>query len=140
MNQTKRFRRRTCLFGVTRTINFVREFIPHFKSQNFPLVWLGVEKRVNVFGHKLTKNQTSNMSDIKYVSNYGPATGNNAINEKFGNNCIEWFRSSKKLPSGESQPNEPIPSLGKELTHKHLEKRKLCYSATAIGVSIKFNC
>jgi hypothetical protein len=41
---------------------------------------------------------------------------------------------------GKFQPNEPIPSFGKGLTHKLLEKRKLCCSATAAGLRHKFNC
>jgi hypothetical protein len=39
-----------------------------------------------------------------------------------------------------SQPNEPIPSFGKQLTHEHLEKHELCYAATATGLTVKFNC
>jgi hypothetical protein len=55
------------------------------------------------------------------------------IKKKFERNCTKEFRSSKSSQMGKSQPNKPIPSLGKELTHKLYEKRKLYYSTTATG-------
>jgi hypothetical protein len=44
-----------------------------------------------------------------------PAKGKNIVDEKFERNCTMGFRSSKNLPIRKSQPNEPIPSLGKEI-------------------------
>lgn len=99
------------------------------------MVLLGFAKRMNVFGHNFTKDQPTN---IRHISNY--ATWDR---EEYFLPKILLARGSnfqKKNPLLRiSQPNQPSPSHGKELTDLHLEKRKLCYYANTTGRRVKFN-
>jgi predicted Zn-ribbon and HTH transcriptional regulator len=46
--------------------------------------------------------------------------------------------TSQKSTWGESQPNQPAPTIVKELTHKQIENCQLCYFATATLRRVKF--
>jgi hypothetical protein len=127
MPEMTRFRLRKCLLGVTMTTKFIKGSISLRKSQNSLLVWLGVGKCKNVFGHIFTKDQ---LTKIKYISNYAACDREGHHEPKIWEYCWGDSKPQKVFTVGKSWPKKPKPSLGEELSHKHLKNRKLCYSAT----------
>jgi hypothetical protein len=113
----------------------------HFKGpftsnlKNFPIGWDRVGKRMNVFVHIFTKDQPT---DIRYTSNYAVCDGETSTKKKFAETLLSGLETQKAPQWGNpSQMSLYVLSFGQELTHKHLEKRKLCNSATAIGLIIQ---
>jgi hypothetical protein len=71
-----------------------------------------------VFWHIFTKEQPVN---IKYISYHAACNGRNTPLMKNLGGTVLKGSAAQKLPSPNREitaPDEPIPSLGKELTHK----------------------
>lgn len=108
MDQTTRvLPKKVPLRSYRQPISLLGLFLPP-KIPKFPIVLAGSRKTHEPLRAYLHEGST----DDRFISNDAASDRVNYFSHKIWGKCAEGFKLSKHIPLGESQPNEPTPSLG----------------------------